>query len=111
MIADIKLRDKLLASRDSLFSGEESLELLKVLISEFPSISTAFILDWVPEQAEDIYWVLIDTSRIAIIEVPRSIKSAIESPLVEMQSVDDYSNRRLSKSMRRKLLAALELIG
>lgn len=109
MTVDEKLKEELLGAKDALFSGEENAVLLEVLRSCFPAINLAFVLDWVPEQGEDIYWVLVDNSRVAMIEIPRSTNKTPEYPLIEVQSIDDYKTR-LSKTARRKLIAALELI-
>ncbi|MBY8934410.1 hypothetical protein J1G32_08815 [Pseudomonas fluorescens] len=56
------------AQKTHCFPVRRILGLLEVLRSCFPAINLAFVLDWVPEQGEDIYWVLIDNSRVAMIE-------------------------------------------
>ena len=110
MIFDEEIKRGLLESKEALFSGEENSALLKVMREKFPEINVAFILDWIPEQAEDIYWVLIDVGRVAIIEVPRSAKRTPDGPLVEVRSIENYNDKKLSKRARRKLKVALDLI-
>jgi len=110
MIFDEEIKRELLGSKEALFSGEENSALLRIMQEKFPEVNVAFILDWVPEQAEDIYWVLIDVGRVAIIEVLRSAKTMPGGPLVEMRSIESYNDKKLSKRARRKLKVALDLI-
>ncbi|MDI3397792.1 hypothetical protein QLG12_06185 [Pseudomonas sp. V88_4] len=110
MISDEKLKKELLESKESLFSGQTNTELLRVMQESFPTINIAFVLDWIPEQAEDIYWVLVDASRLAIIEIPRSVSGMSNGPLVEVWSVESYIRKKLSKGERRKLMAAIDLV-
>ncbi|WP_157025568.1 hypothetical protein [Paraburkholderia heleia] len=102
-----ELRKQMLEDSASL-QADDSL-LGKTLRSIFPHMSRAFVLQWIPEQAEDIYWVLVGRESIVTIEIPRTI-SADASPSVKLTTVDKYRERRISKITREKLEMALSLI-
>lgn len=53
------VRDELLRTSEQLCSESDPSRLGLPLRGYFPTLKCAFILDWVPEQAEDIYWGLI----------------------------------------------------
>ena len=57
-----------MVSNKSLFENEEKRRLLDVLHRNFPSLETAYILHWIPEQEEDFYTILINDSLIVAIE-------------------------------------------
>ena len=82
-----QVRDDLLKSMSALFSDSEMSSLLTRLRSNFPLISFALIVNWIPEQGEDIYWILIDESRIAVIEVPRRTNIDVGDMPIEILSV------------------------
>lgn len=109
MINRERERVELLKSATLLFSGDSYQPLLTALVRAFPGLSFALIINWVPEQAEDIYWVLLDLKRIAVVEVPRSASTnAIDLP-IEILPVHSV-RPRLSAETRRKLEAALEIM-
>ncbi|BFT71562.1 hypothetical protein [Paenibacillus sp. P36] len=80
--------------------------MLIVLRKHFPNIKTVYIIDWIPEQGEDIITFLIDTSVIAQIEF--DLMDLDSEPTVEICSIDVYSNgfRKLAQI---KLAVALDL--
>jgi len=104
-----QLRTQLLASMAAIFSGEASPVLLGALRVAFPELSFALVVNWIPEQAEDIYWILIDLDRIAMVEVPR-LSDNISDVLIEIVSLTAYKERRLSVENRMKLKVAIELM-
>ncbi len=55
-----KLRLDMINSMKEIFDENANPLLLKALRKYFPGIYFALILNWISEQAEDIYWVLID---------------------------------------------------
>jgi len=63
-----------------------------------------------PEQAEDIYWLLVSQKEIAKIEIPRSQSIGEGAAFLEMMSVEAYRHGRPSRDARRKLEVALEMI-
>jgi hypothetical protein len=68
-----------------------------------------YIVDYIPEQYEEIYEVLVDGKTVVSVELSRKI---VDAPAVlESWSLDDYMKRkgRLSKLARRRLNFAMEL--
>lgn len=104
-----QLRKDLLSSMGLMFSGSTNPLLLDALVGLFPRLSFALVVNWIPEQAEDIYWVLIDLERIAVVEVPRPSDS-LENVAIEVVGLKTYMRRRLSAEAKRKLEVAVELM-
>jgi hypothetical protein len=106
------IRVDLLNSMASLFSDEAKIPLLMALRESFPGLNTAFVLDWIPEQAEDIYDVLVDCANIATVKISRINDENKASPLISILSIDEYRKQRgISKLLRRKLSCAVELMA
>jgi len=104
-----QMKAELIQSMKLLLSRELNPLLLDALKSVFPSVSIAFVLNWIPEQAEDIYWLLVDGNRILIAEIPRSNVKSISDISVEEIPLVEFEARPLSLVSRRKLRAAVEL--
>ncbi|NJP01955.1 hypothetical protein HBH25_13975 [Pseudomonas sp. hsmgli-8] len=103
------VRADLLSSMASMLSGSTNPLLLAALKAAFPWLSFALIVNWIPEQAEDIFWVLIDLDRIATVEVSR-LSSDLAGVSVEVLDLNKYKERRLSIESRRKLEVAIDLM-
>lgn len=58
-------------SAKSLFENENN-PLLQALRLARPNLRQAYILSWIPEQAEDIYDVLVDKNTVCTVEVQRA---------------------------------------
>lgn len=103
------LRRELESSSNRLFSGENA-KLLSALKTRFPDLLGAYVVDWIPEQGEDIYTVIIGRDLVAVIEIDR--QSAAGEPLIDVYTIEEYRKEHpsLSKERRRKLAVALELI-
>lgn len=86
--------------------GDQDDPLFKVLKSTFSEIKTAYILSWTPEQGEDIYTILVDMDKVAIVEISRI--NCLEAPIIETFSLKDYK-KRLSKVFQIKLAVAIDL--
>lgn len=74
-----------------------------------PGIRKAFLLECIPEQAEDIYFFLIGKNKIIVLEVPRISNTINNNVLVSEIDVKSYI-RRTNRETRERLTAALELI-
>ncbi|GAB7539991.1 hypothetical protein [Burkholderia sp. 3C] len=105
------MKRDLLREAENLFSGDGGNVLALTVRRFFPDLVQAFVLYWLPEQAEDIYWLLVSSTEIAKIEIPRNQDAGECAATLEMVSVDAYSNRRLSRDVRRKMEVALALIS
>ncbi|PCE27954.1 hypothetical protein BWP39_05460 [Paraburkholderia acidicola] len=104
------IRQDLLQSSASLLAGNEADALGGALRRFFPKLSHAFVVHWIPEQAEDIYWVLVSRTDIAEIEIPRSNYAEANPPLLKILDVGAYREKRHSRDVRQKLEIGLELI-
>nr|WP_246627884.1 hypothetical protein [Paenibacillus oenotherae] len=101
-----ELREQLIKSNQSLFKSEEKRRLLEVIRNSFSEMKTAYIVNWIPEQGEDIYKVLINDAIIAGIELDRNSDEV--EPIVEFENVPQYLHG-LSKQNQIKLAVALDL--
>lgn len=89
-----------------LTQGDQDDPLFKVLKSTFSEIKTAYILNWTPEQEADIYTVLVDMDKVAIVEISRI--NCLEAPTIQTFSLKHYK-KRLSKVFQIKLAVAIDL--
>lgn len=84
--------------------GRNVLERIRM---EFPNVRSAYILNWIPEQGEEIIDVLVDDDIVVHLEVPHTFKQLTE---IVLSRVTLYRyERSLSKSSQIKLAVALEL--
>ncbi|MBN3755505.1 hypothetical protein G3N95_21355 [Paraburkholderia sp. Tr-20389] len=104
------IRRDLLQSSASLLAGNETDALGLALRRLFPEIAYAFVVHWIPEQAEDIYWVLVSPTEVAEIEIPRGEYAEGNTPLLKVLDVAVYQKMRHSRDVRQRLEIGLELI-
>lgn len=76
----------------------------------FPDLTRAFVINWMPDQDEDIYWVLIDPMGIAQVEILRGEDAKFYPPKLQMIELVAYKNKQHSRDVRERLAMALELI-
>lgn len=95
-----------MVSNRSLFEEEGRRRLLDILRQSFPSLETAYILHWIPEQEEDFYKILINDSLIADIELNRITQDVV--PIINSMPLSQYKIG-LSKINQIKLAVALDL--
>jgi hypothetical protein len=70
MIAELEM------GREQLLLGPSSRKLLSSLRRKLQSITrNLYVVCWIPEQAEDLYDVLVDGTTVVHIEVPRDARS------------------------------------
>lgn len=74
------------------------------------NLRAAFVLDWIPEQAEDIYWVLFDGDKIIKIEISRLKSLDVVVSRAELIGIEEFRKSRNTRRVRERLDAALELI-
>ncbi|WP_433943155.1 hypothetical protein [Paenibacillus sp. SN-8-1] len=101
-----EIRELLIKSNQLLFKSEDKITLLEVIKSFYTEMITAYIINWIPEQGEDIYKILINDSIIAEIELERN-NSEIE-PKVKTITISQYL-KGLNKQNQIKLAVALDL--
>lgn len=100
-----QFREELLKSNEFLFTSDEGKTILDVLRKSNNLVETAYILDWIPEQGENLYTILINGNLIAEIEISR--ENFIE-PIISFRKTSQYL-RGLSKINQIKLAVALDL--
>ena len=76
-----------------------------------PAPERDFILQWVPEQAEDIYWILTSSTEMVRVEIPRCRPSGDERASLQTIDVAMFRQKHLSREVREKMEVALELIS
>jgi hypothetical protein len=96
-LTEDRLRDELSRSNAALRTGHDNPTLRTFLQDQGVNLTTAFVLDWVPEQSEDIYIVLDGTRQVLTIELPRAMDGA--SPLIESISFATF-RESVSKGKR-----------
>ena len=77
-----------------------------ILRARFPMMWNAFVLEWTPEQGEDIFVVLIDDESVATVEILREGQVSA----FEVESLDEYRSKLRSKKSRIQLIVALDLL-
>lgn len=85
---------------------DEKNKIMSVLRKEFGEIKSAFVLNWTPEQGEDIYTVLVNASNIVYLEISKENDSLIS---FSVNSVREYEKRLRGKPGRIQLAVALDI--
>lgn len=99
-------RKELAASNITLSQDDKKIALLEVLKATFGEIRTAYILNWTPEQNEDIYIILVGLDKVAKVEISRI--NCFEAPVIEIFMLKDFK-KGLSKIFQIKLAVAIDL--
>ena len=102
-----EMEQKLLNEQCLLYTGQIDEILTQILNERFPDITNAFLLKMIPEQGEDIYYILLNSSLIAVIEISR-INHDITNALIDKIAVNEYKVN-LSSSSRKILDMAMKL--
>lgn len=100
------IRKQLIRSYSAMFLEGESQSLLESIKRSFPGMRSAFVINWIPEQGEDIYSVLVNEDTVAIFEIIRYSGEMISN--AKKYNVKEYQ-RGLKRRGRVKLTIALEL--
>ena len=102
-----EMQAELRRSHEALVSDPAKSRLREALRSRGINENAAFVLNWIPEQSEDLYEVLIDQNTVLEIELER-LDSSVE-PVISELKMRDYE-RRLSKNGRIKLAVAISML-
>lgn len=105
-ITEQAYRKELQASRIRLFDDISMRRFLNIIRETFPTMKTAYILYWTPEQGEDIITFLVDTHSVIEIELDRYDNKI--APIVEVYPIDNLIKGR-SKTNQIKIAVALDL--
>jgi hypothetical protein len=109
-LSDERMINELKKGRETLLADTSASALLSVLRRRLQSATgNMYVLDWIPEQFDDLYDVLVDGVSVVHIEISRG--SATED-VFQMWPVEEYLGmvrKVLTKPARRKLELALQL--
>ena len=100
-----QMREELIRSNLSLRDGGYG-QLPNALEAANVNIAGAYILNWIPDQAEDIYAVLVSPVEVVTVEIPRSEGQV----LLERERLAKYESK-CSKTQRLKIAVALDLLA
>lgn len=81
-------------------------QLFSVLAGRLGLIGSAFVLNWTPEQAEDLYAVLVNGEEVVWLEISRSSGEVVD---FQTTSVKEYGKSLRSRQSRIQLAVALDL--
>lgn len=105
-----RIAEELQRGRESLLTDESFRSLRGALRKTLESISpNLYVLNWVPEQGEDLYDILVDGTQVACAEIPRAGVSGERKCRVLTLAAYIHERRGMAKPDRRKLEVALQL--
>ncbi len=84
--------------------------LMQALRQHFEEIQNVYLIDCIPEQAEDIYRVVVRSGIVTVVEVPRGDPSRAPQ-VAENIPVKQFTRFFASKHARRKLQAVRRLLA
>ncbi|WP_248919410.1 hypothetical protein [Pseudomonas entomophila] len=99
-------REELSKSWDGLRS--QGSRVLSILQSRLGGINSAFVLSWTPEQAEDLYIIMVNGVYVVWLE---ALRESGELVSFEMTTVKEYEKSLRSRQHKIKLAVALDLAG
>lgn len=99
-----RLRSELISSNLALLEGRGCLA--AVLKAEGIRLDNAYVIDWIPEQGEDIYFVLASLEEVCVIEIPRDHGTS----RIEKRILSAY-RKICTKNQKRKVAIALSLLA
>lgn len=104
-LTDKKIKEELTLSKKYILENEK---LSAFLQKKFDSLSSAYILGHTPDQGEDFYTLLINTSTILTFELSRTDSDAIPEN-VNFISIDEYRKSLRGRQDIARLTLAIEL--
>ncbi len=105
-----KLKADLLRSAQMFATGETNQSLRHVLDKLRPEVRFALVFNWIPEQGEDVYWLLVNKEEVLIVDVPRpSCDEGVAA--LEVIDIGTFRKKKLSAETKRRFDAALEIMS
>lgn len=102
-----RIEKELLRSWESLFIKKENPRLLNFLLELLSGCASTYVLNWIPEQGENIYELLVSEQEVLIVEIPKADNLPLSVRSILM---GDYLNRVKSKQKKLRLSIAMRLI-
>jgi hypothetical protein len=99
-LSEQREREQLVASNASLRAGESPLA--KTLLGRGVDLTAAYLLEWIPEQCEDIFVVLVGGDRIVRLELIRDegvVATFDESPVAAYKPGTKHGHLRLAVAL------------
>lgn len=103
--AEQRMREELVRSNIALQDGSYG-RLAYALESVGVNAAGAYVLNWIPEQSEDIYAVLVSAGEVVTVEVPRGEGQV----LLERETLAKYEGK-CSRTQRLKIAVARDLLA
>jgi hypothetical protein len=107
--SDLEIKRELIESQKNLYEEKHGITLLNTLKSKLPQAHGFYLLNWIPEQGEDIFYILASPEIVAIVEILRDGKQFSDLTSYQEISVQKYIENRLSPRSRRRLDIAIKL--
>jgi hypothetical protein len=108
---DVQLEREIQNSQDAFYAGNSGAAVLNAISEGFPNARRGYLLQWLPDQGEDVFWVLIDPSMVAVIEIPRANNGVGGAPLCKTIGLQEYLSRPLTSENRRKAKLAAKMMA
>lgn len=105
-----KLKAELLASAEKLAVGEAGAPLRRVVDTLYPGVKFAVVINWIPEQGEDVFWLLTDAGKVLIVDVPRHSCDTTQGS-INVFDAGTFRNRKLSIETRRRFEGAMAIMA
>ena len=99
-----------MASAEKLAVSEQGEPLRRVVNSKYPGVKFAVVINWIPEQGEDVFWLLTDGGKVLVVDVPRPTFGDSQAAL-DVHDVGVFRNRKHSAETRRRFDAALAIMA
>jgi hypothetical protein len=103
-----EIKEGLIESKQRICNISDNNHLRKALFKIKPNFKTAYILNWFPEQGENIYTIITDDKDIIELEISRVDLSS--EPIWEIYNINEYRKQLRGKPANLRLIIALNLI-
>lgn len=104
-LTEKRIRAEIENSQEALLTRRSYPRLLSRLQEVSPAIESALILEWTPEQLEDIYQVLLNGKGVVTVEVP---KSEEVGPLA-VEPAEQYARKLKGRVSQIQFAVAMDL--
>lgn len=104
-IMEERLRDELIISNQGLLDLFEG-SLNSILTAEEISRDNSFVLNWIPDQSEELYEILISEDEVLIVEIPFGDGDAS----ARRQDLKSYLSKK-SNLQRMRVAVALDIVA
>lgn len=104
-----EIESQLRHSQSWLLEAPETATIRSVLLRAFKGVQSALLLNWTPDQSEDLYSILVNGSSIASFEIPREIKFDPQLIEVELEHPLEWKKHLRGQVQNLKYLIAMQI--